>query len=166
MNKDGIEREESTKSGPPPLNQRGDKEVFLVTHEIFDIDKYCFPGQTGNGFFELSKWPDEIVKIFEEVGQLTEKNNVRLIRGEVREDESLTYLWVESETQEDIEKFYVAFEKKLKKVGHHYDFDTVKIIPDSCRECTESNLDRDFETEMQGQIDEVLNVIKDYKENI
>ena len=48
-----------------------DKEVFLVTHEIFDIDKYCFPSQTGNGLFELfpAKWPDEIVEIFEEVGQ-------------------------------------------------------------------------------------------------
>ena len=65
------------------------KEVFLITHEIFDIDKYCFPGQTGNTFFQVSNWPEGIAKIFEEVGQLTEKNNVRLIRGEVREDESL-----------------------------------------------------------------------------
>ena len=147
MNNDGIVKEKF-QSGPLPLNQRGDKEVFLVTHEIFDIDKYCFPGIAGNTFFQVLKWPKEIAKIFEEVGKLTEKNNVRLIRGEVRKDESLTYIWVESETQKDIENFYVAFEEKLISVGHHYNFNTVKIIPDSCQECTESNLDRDFETEM------------------
>ena len=38
-------------------------ETFLITHEIFAIDKYCFPGQSGNNFFELSKWPDGIAKI-------------------------------------------------------------------------------------------------------
>ena len=142
------------------------KEVFLITHEIFDIDKYCFPGQTGNTFFQVSNWPEGIAKIFEEVGQLTEKNNVRLIRGEVREDESLTYLWVESETQKDIENFYVAFEEKLISVGHNYNFNTVKIIPDNCQECTETNLDRDLKTEMvqcQNAVNEALDLIEDSK---
>ena len=141
-------------------------ETFLITHEIFAIDKYCFPGQSGNSFFELSKWPDVIAKIFEEVGKLTEKNNVRLIRGEVREEEGLTYIWVEAGEIKDIENFYVAFEEKLISVGHNYNFNTVKIIPDSCRECTESNLDRDFETEMvqcQNAVNEALDLIEDSK---
>ena len=45
-------------------------------------------------------------------------------------------------------------------------FNTVKIIPDSCRECTESNLDRDFETEMvqcQNAVNEALDLIEDSK---
>ncbi len=142
------------------------KEVFLITHEIFDIDKYCFPGHSGSSFFQVSNWPEGIAKIFEEVGQLTEKNNVRLIRGEVREQEGLTHIWVEAGEIKDIENFYVAFEEKLISEGHNYNFNTVKIIPDNCQECTETNLDRDFKTEMQGQIDEVLNVINNYKEKI
>ena len=109
-------------------------ETFLITHEIFAIDKYCFPGQSGNGFFELSKWPDEIVEVFEEVGKLVAKNKMRLIRGEVREQEGLTYIWVEAGKKEDIEKFYVAFEKKLMCVGYHYDFSSVIFTPDTCQE--------------------------------
>ena len=143
-------------------------ETFLITHKTWAIDKYCFPGQSGNGFFELfpPKWPDGIAKIFEEVGKLTVKNNIRLIRGEVREQEGLTYIWVEAGKKEDIEKFYVAFEKKLISVGHHYDFDTVKIIPDNCQECTETNLNRDFKTEMvqcQNAVNDALDLIEDSK---
>ena len=91
---------------------------------------------------------------------------MRLIRGEVREEEGLTYIWVEAGEIKDIENFYVAFEEKLISVGHNYNFNTVKIIPDSCRECTESNLDRDFETEMvqcQNAVNEALDLIEDSK---
>ena len=126
------------------------KEVFLVTHKIFDIDKFCFPSQQGNIFFELSKWTEEMKNIFEAVGKLTEKNNVQLIRGEVREQEGLTYLWIESKTKKDIENFYEGCEKKLISVGHNYDFDTLTIIPN-------------FHLEMQDGINECTTLINQWR---
>ena len=129
------------------------RKTYLVTHNIFPIDKFCFPSEEGNGFFELwlSKWPTETANIFEAVGKLTEIHDVRLIRGEVREGEGLTYLGIDSETKKNIQDFYVGFEKKLFSVGHNYDFSTVKIIIDPCRE---SNL---------GRINECANLINQYK---
>lgn len=127
-----------------------DRSVFLVTHEIFDIDKYCFPGQLDSAFFEISKWPPGIAKIFEEVGELVAKNRMRLIRGEVRENEELTYIWVEAKNKEDIFTFYDQFEFKLKSLGHKYNFDTLRIIPDSCKECSDTLIGRDMMRELDS----------------
>ena len=125
--------------------------TYLVTHKIFDIDRFCFPSGTDHSFFELSKWPEEMKNVFEAVGKLTEIHDVRLIRGEVREKEGLTYLLIKSETKKAIEDFYVGFEKKLISVGHNYDFDTLKIIPN-------------FHLEMQNGINECATLINQYSD--
>ena len=133
MNKDAYVREESSKSGPPPHQKRGNKEVFLVTHPIFEMDKYCFPGESNEKFFAFSDWPKKITNIFEEVWKITVANDVRLLRGEVRQDENLTYLYMESESQNDLVKFFDECDEKIQELGSNYDFSSLKIIPESSR---------------------------------
>ena len=131
MNQDGYVREESSKSGPPPHQQRGNKEVFVVTHSIFEMDKFCFPGESNEKFFVFSDWPKKITSIFEEVWKITVNNDVRLLRGEVRTDENLTYLYMESDSVKNLVKFFDECDEKIQELGSNYDFSSIKIVPES-----------------------------------
>lgn len=150
MNNDRIVSSDKFSSGPPPHQQRGNKEVFLVTHDIFEMDKYCFPGESNEKFFAISEWPEEITSIFEEVWKITVNNDVRLLRGEVREDENLTYLFMESDSEKDLVKFFEECDEKIKELGHKYNFDTLRIIPDSCKECSDTLIGRDMMRELDS----------------
>ena len=132
-------------------------EVFLITHEIFAIDKYCFPGIAGDNFFARPKWTEEMVNIFEEVGKLSIKNNIRFIKGEIREKESLTYIWVEAKKIKDIEYFYEEFETLLINSGHNYNFNTIKIVSNSCAEWYRLEAEK---AQCENAVNEALDLIE------
>ena len=128
--------------------------TFVVTHDILEVDRLVFLNQSGDKFFQRDKWPPGILEAFENVGKLANKHKVKLMRGEVRDKEGLTYLWVSSPTKKHVQKFYDAFQVVLDATEGGHKFVDLTISEDNCRECSEG-----LKTDMYKEINSIKKIL-------
>lgn len=127
---------------------------FVVTHDILEVDRLVFPGQSGDQFFQPDKWPSSLLEVLEDVGKLANKHKVRLMRGEVRDKEGLTYLWVSSPTKKHVQKFYDAFQIVLDATGGGHKLVDLTISEDDCREYSD-----DLKTDIYKEINSIKKIL-------
>ena len=79
---------------------------FTVEHNLLEADRYVFPGCQSGKWHQPDLWPQGVKDILEKAGVLAKKYSLVLLEGSIDIEEDKTYLIIEAESSDDIQKFY------------------------------------------------------------